>query len=408
MKTLGPNGTILWVDSICYHAMLGETFYQWGQPTQALEQFNYACGLYLQYPRWLLRVEFNAQPRADSKLSRMAAPWGATQRQATPGNFPVTMNVAQGQLDNSGAVQQGGVVLQPQYWPVNVVEILRCLSLAIRRRNEILGPLGPYDSISKSLVVQLSRGGAPPNHWSNAWIDVERGLAHAGVAEVDQALDYLNRGTLVAGQFDHPLTCIALLEQGRLALEAHNTNAAGRLLAEASYSAYQYEDAGVIDDAFRWGELNRLAAGTTGLNAALDPALAWARRERFSHVACRLQLAMAEELMDSGDAKSATSALAGAQASLSDARTGVLGNMAAFLEAKLDYQQDRDAAQPSSSLLSRARQLSLCRTFKSTWPMTCSTPKRCPRARRRRCTKSCWPILRPPIRSCDRWSRWPS
>lgn len=344
VKTLGPTGTILWVDSICYHAMLGETFYQWGQPQQALEQFNFACGLYLQYPRWMLRVEFNTQPRADSNLGRVAVPWGATQRQATPGSYPRTFNVAQGQIDNSRQVQQGGVIQQPQYWPVNVVEIQRCLALAIRRRNEILGPLGPYDAMSRSLVVQLSRGGAPPNHWSNAWIDVARGLAHDGVGEADQALDFLNRGALVAGQFDHPLTCIALLEQGRLALDAGNTDAASRLLAEASYSAYVFEDAGVIDDAFRWGALSRLAAGAAGVNPGLEPALAWARRERFGHIACRLQLALAEELMSAGDWKTAGVALAGGQSSLGDARTGVLGNLASFLEAKLDYQQGRDSA----------------------------------------------------------------
>ena len=39
VKSLGPNGQIRWVDSICYHTMLGETLYQWGQPAAALEQF---------------------------------------------------------------------------------------------------------------------------------------------------------------------------------------------------------------------------------------------------------------------------------------------------------------------------------------------------------------------------------
>ncbi|HEX6962259.1 MAG TPA: hypothetical protein VF175_10360, partial [Lacipirellula sp.] len=32
VKSVGPEGTIRWVDSICYHAMLGEVFYHWGQP----------------------------------------------------------------------------------------------------------------------------------------------------------------------------------------------------------------------------------------------------------------------------------------------------------------------------------------------------------------------------------------
>ena len=51
-----------WVDSICYHAMLGETLYQWGRLPDALEQFDLACTLYLQYPSWLLRVNFDQSP----------------------------------------------------------------------------------------------------------------------------------------------------------------------------------------------------------------------------------------------------------------------------------------------------------------------------------------------------------
>jgi hypothetical protein len=344
VKTLSQGGTIRWVDSICYHAMLGETFYQWGQPEQALEQFNYACNLFLQYPRWLLRVQFNVQPTADATLARRVAPWGVATRTATPGKFPDTYPVAQGQLDQSQVVQQGGVVQQAQLWPVNVAEVVRCTALAIRRRNEILGPLGAHDAISKSLVTTLSRGGAPPNHWSNAWIDVLRGLAHEGVGEVEQALQYLDRGTLVAGQFDHPLTAIALLEEGKLALEAGNTASAAALIAEASYAAYRYEDAGTIDEAFRWGELNRVAANSLALNPSLQPAAAWARRERLDLIGARINLALADELMSAGDWKNAATALSAGASLLGNARTGILGNWAMYLEARLQYQQRRETA----------------------------------------------------------------
>jgi hypothetical protein len=241
-------------------------------------------------------------------------------------------------------VQQGGVVQQAQFWPVNVVEIVRCTALAIRRRNEILGPLGAHDAISKSLVTNLARGGAPPNHWSNAWVDVERGLALIGIGDTEQAIQFLERGMLVAGQFDHPLTCIALLEQGRLALDAGNTAAAASLFAEASYSAFLYEDAGVIDDAFRFGELNRIATGAADINPALAPAGAWARRQRIELLAARLNLALADELMDLGEWKNAAAALAAGVSQLNDARTGVLGNWAQFLEARSQFQQGRNSA----------------------------------------------------------------
>ena len=344
VKTLSGGGTVLWIDSICYYTMLGETYYQWGQPEQALKQFTAACSLYLQYPRWMLRVQFNVPPVADSALARVAAPWGVSQRRTVPGKFQATANVSQGQIDNSRVVQQGGVVQSPQFWPVDVVEILRCTTLAIRRRNELLGPLGPHDEMSRKLALSFARGGAPPNHWAGAWVDVQRGLAHAGVGETEQALQYLDRGTLISGQFDHPLSCIALLEQGRLALAAGNVDAAAGLFAEAGYSAFVFGDPGVIDDSFRWGELCRFAANLPGINPGLQRALAWARRDNFDYIAGRINLLLAEEYMTAGDLKNAGVALAAGAALIRDGRTGVLGNFAGYLEAKLDYANHRDGA----------------------------------------------------------------
>jgi len=41
-----------WVDSIAYRTMLGETYYQAGNPSRALVEFNAACELFLSYPKW--------------------------------------------------------------------------------------------------------------------------------------------------------------------------------------------------------------------------------------------------------------------------------------------------------------------------------------------------------------------
>ncbi|RIK70722.1 MAG: hypothetical protein DCC67_20625, partial [Planctomycetota bacterium] len=344
VKTLSAGATVRWVDSICYHAMLGETYFQWGQPQQALEQFNFACTLYLDYPRWMMRAEFAPQVAVDAALARTQAPWGASQRGGTPGRFPETVAVAQGRLDNSAAVQQGGVVLQPQLWPIDVVAINRALALAIRRRNEILGPLGAHDAISKNLAVTLARGGAPPNHWSNAWIDVLRGLALAGVGDHEQALQFLERGLVAAGQFDHPLTGVALLEQGRIALVGGNYGAAAAMFSEAGYSAYLYGDIATIDDSFRWGAVNRLAANVTDVDPALAAAVAAAKRDRFDYIAARCQLALADQLMSSGDWKNAAPALAAGMSLLGDGRTGALGNFAMYLDARLQFHQGRETA----------------------------------------------------------------
>ena len=159
VKTIHQGGTIRWIDSICYHAMLGETFYHWGQPDRALEQFDLACSLYLQYPRWMMRVQFEQQPMADVQLARAMAPWGASMRRGVPGRFASAISVAQGEVDNSQAARQGGVLQAPQFWPINVVEVLRCTSLAIRRRNEILGPLGVQHMLRRTNSIAIGVNG---------------------------------------------------------------------------------------------------------------------------------------------------------------------------------------------------------------------------------------------------------
>ncbi len=344
VKTLGPAGTVRWVDSICYHAMLGETFYHWGQPEQALQQFDQACTLLLQYPKWMLRVQFPQQLAADATLARVAIPWGVSDRRFVPGRFATTLPVSQGSIDAGPQVQQGGVVTPPQLWPIDVVEVVRCSALAIRRRNEILGPLGAHDSLSRTLASTLARGSTPPNHWSGVWSDVLQGLALVGIGDPEQAQQRFDRGLLAAGQFDHPLTCVALLEQGKISLNAGNASAAVGFFTEATYSAYLFQDAGMVDDAFKWLELARIAANVTDPNPALQNAAAWARRERYNFIASRLSLAIADEFLNIGDVKGAAPALAAGVALLGDARNGILGNYAQYLDARLQFAQNRPSA----------------------------------------------------------------
>lgn len=333
-----------WVDSICYHAMLGETLFHYGRLADALDQFDLACSLYLQHPQWLLRVNFdNAPPRPVSTLRQQGIPWGVSNRQATPAQFTSSMLVQIGRIDNSQQVRQGGLVQQAQYWKVDVVEIIRCTTLAMRRRNELLGPLGKYNALSKELSTELIRPGAPPNHWSNAWLELLRGIAHAGVGEKERARQYLSRAVLLMGQYDHPLTCVALLAQGELALDAGDAAAADALFAEASYSAYQYEDLSTIDEAFRLAEFNRLASGVETINPALQPAANWARTKRFDHVYARLSLAMCDELLQQRQWPAAAAALKSGQSRLEDARGGLLGVLSANLEAQLEFHSGRDS-----------------------------------------------------------------
>ena len=79
-----------WIDAICYHAMLGEVYYHQGQPQLALEQFDEACAMYLQYPKWMLSIEFRGEPQPDVSLARKVLPWGPSTRQFTLGDVQDT------------------------------------------------------------------------------------------------------------------------------------------------------------------------------------------------------------------------------------------------------------------------------------------------------------------------------
>ncbi len=107
----------------------------------------------------------------------------------------------------------------------------------MRRRAALLGPLCKYDQLSNDVIAALTRPAGPPNHWSECYVDLEHGLALVAGGREGQAIGYLQRAVLAAGQFDHPLTSVALLELGHQALLAGKYDEAAKFFAEATYAA---------------------------------------------------------------------------------------------------------------------------------------------------------------------------
>ncbi|MCH7727228.1 MAG: hypothetical protein IH991_12225, partial [Planctomycetes bacterium] len=185
-----------WVDSICYHTMMGECFYQMGDIAKAVEQYEAALKLYLAYNGWMLRVEFPPALTPANPAARARITWGASKRVSRLGHFPSKMMVLMGRLDNDRVARQGGVIEVPELRPVVVQEVARCTALAIRRRHEILGPACKHDPLTDELVDALSRRPAPPNHWSQAFINVQLGLAFASADRKADARATLQQGSL--------------------------------------------------------------------------------------------------------------------------------------------------------------------------------------------------------------------
>jgi hypothetical protein len=333
-------GQTRWIDSICYYAMFGEVLYHQGRNAEALAQFDEACQLLLAYPNWLLQVRFQQEPRPDTNRARRAPTWGRSQRTFALGQFSGTEQVLVGDLNAQQTLQTGGVFRTPMLFRVNVIEVIRMSALAIRRRNEILGPLAPQDPITKQLSAALSAGNlAPPNHWSGAWIDLLRGVAQEGAGKLDEADNLLGRSLVINGQFDHPLTAVALLEQGRIAAIKGDTQRAARMFAEAGYSAFYFEDYDVLTEATISGWLNHIASGAAGVYPPLDPIASWAQNNRLYHVSTKLRLAQGESLLWLNQQAAGAAIIDEAGRRIGEMRNGLPGIQLAYLQAVVQILQ---------------------------------------------------------------------
>ena len=138
-----------------------------------LDCYTAAVRLYLAFPDWMRRVNF---PAIRPLNAQRATPWGVSTRASQLGQYLPGTNL-QGQVNNTNAITQGGVLQMPVLVPMDATEIVRSTVLAIRRRGELLGPVTKYDSVNNDLIAALSQRPGPPNHWSQVWINVELACA---------------------------------------------------------------------------------------------------------------------------------------------------------------------------------------------------------------------------------------
>jgi tetratricopeptide (TPR) repeat protein len=335
-----------WIDSICYHTMQGECCYALGLLDKALAHYTAAIELYLSYPDFLMRVQFPQTVGPATAQKYRAYPWGPSSRRSQPGHFPSEMLIGQGRLNNIDVLRQGGVVQYPVLLPIRVQEIVRTLSWAIRRRTELLGPLTPHDPLTSKLLAVLSRSPAPPNHWSQAWIDIPHGLALIAAGKAPEAIPLLNRSLVVVGQYDHPLTGLALLELGRLAMARGDLDSAITLFHDATVSAYQFDDGHLLEEAFRHGALAHLLAGRKGLHPAVEPALRWAKVQDLRALRVTLLLSLAEQFLAEGATAEAFAAIKEAEETIGrrEMGEGRLGAELQYLRAIAEYQRGNLAA----------------------------------------------------------------
>ncbi len=335
-----------WIDSICYHTMLGECHYQMGDLVASLDQHTTALSLYLANLTWMVRVDFPPTPDLMARVSRPPT-WGASRRTVALGRYPDTLRTFMGQTDagNMAAVQQGGVIAQPQLYPIGAMEILRCIAISLKRRAELVGPTGQFDPATERILAAVMQRPGPANHWSQCFLDLQVGLALIAAGKPAQAASELQKSLLAGGQFEHPLTCLALLELGKISLAAGQWDAAATAFTEATYSAAIYGQYDVLEEAFRGAVATHLQRGNKTFFAPLEPAAIWADRTSVSLQTTLYTLA-AENLLAIGETARAIAMLAKARTVLGrhDALLGFAGARYQFELAKASFQTGNLAA----------------------------------------------------------------
>jgi hypothetical protein len=327
-----------WIDSICYHTMMGECFYQLGDLTHALEQYHAALELAVAHNGWMLRIQYPELIEPSSSSIRSSITWGV--RAIPMARIPDRMLSLQGRLDNMDVLKRGGVAAAPEYYSVNVKEILRCIALALRHRREILGPVCPHDPVTNQLLNAFTRYQTEPNHWSQSWTTCLAGLAFYSAGKLEQAEAELKRSLLLGGQFDHDLTPTGLLELGNLAMDQGQNQAAGALYLEATLAGASYEQCDLLAEAFRGAVLAHVVSGQKGLYAALLPASAWAKR-RSRALTAELSLSAAENCAAQGQMGQALKLLADTRQSVGnrDMQHGTLGARFNYQSALVQFSQ---------------------------------------------------------------------
>ena len=269
-------GAARWIDSICYYTMLGELSFHRGQLQRSLELHELAIAVHLANPNWMVKLRYPPLKPA-SRVLRAPIAWG--QRATIRSELPDSIHSFEGNVDLEQPFRTGGVVNTAHTRKIDASEVVRCLAVSMKRRAELLGFTATLSAQSSKITDSFAGIAMPVGHWAANWVEVLYGLALLGDGKSDEAAAHLRKGA-TAGNFDHVLTGIALLELGRLKLRAEDYGAATKLFQQASLAAARYEQPEVIEDSLRLLTDAFLANEAQGFYPPIAPIVVYAERER--------------------------------------------------------------------------------------------------------------------------------
>lgn len=283
-------GNKRWIDSICSYTMLGELYYRQGNLAGALQSHEAALEIFLANQNWMNRLRYPPIGASNDRVQTRIT-WGT--RPTAMGNYPDSMSSQEGTFDLQTSFQVGGPVNPAHMRSVDAVEVARCLAVSLRRRALLLGHSTSVSPMSAKLSNAVSRTNPPATHWANAWVEVLFGMAQLNEGLRKESVAHLAAG-VVAGNFDHPLTGIALLEIGRYHLQKGEYPVAVNHLHQASLAAARFRQADVVEEAIDLMTDAFLANEGRGIYPPIAAVIPYAQREDFYRLTMSVQLASAE------------------------------------------------------------------------------------------------------------------
>jgi tetratricopeptide (TPR) repeat protein len=363
-------GAQRWIDSIAAAAMVGECRFELGRLREAIAAYEEAMLLTAAQPDWLLSVQWLQQPLRP-RAAPPVATWGRSQRNTRPAALPEVVSIRRAGADPEQVLRQGGVLEAPADYPIRPQEICRSLVIAIYRHAEILGELAHESPALDAATKALARRPAPPNHFSQSWIDVALGTAYWVKGKSDLAAPLLTRGLTVGEGLDHPLTAWGLIVLGRIKLAADQAADAAKLFEEATYAAANHGDARALEEAFRLAFTAHMVAGTRGVPPSIRGGCDWARTN-LPVLRVNLLAMLAESLVAAGETRQAAAAVKDIDGRLLQGDPGRCraGALAAYAAATVKYAEGKTAAADAdldrALALERARSARLFQTTRVT------------------------------------------
>ena len=295
-----------WVDSICYHAKVGECHYQMGEIANAMACFEIALQDYLTNYDCFQWMHFDTVESVQY-VRKNVAPWGdAASSQGQMAIVPRLANMDYMLPEVNADSPKRGFQPAPdgESRPMNPTELAACLALALSRRAEMLGPLGRYDALNEKLVQQLRERPFPEGHWSAVWGDILLALALATAGNDTEAKTLLEQNLAFPNAAEHPLSGFAMMELGKISLRLGDLPAASLHFYEASLSAWRYENTFILGESFRhMAMIPKMAVSNPP--QFLAKAVPWAEKERLRGLLVLLKTLSAEEAVFKKDWRSA-------------------------------------------------------------------------------------------------------